>query len=194
MFSTNPSVTANQIVHGYVIDENGNPLKGAKVDIYQSPHNRTSTFTDEFGYFELSYSHDSFKIEILRDNQNTVGQDYFRYTKSIIKYNETIIEIKLTPSAMIYLDTNLRLINTENNYEIYKVNVINPQNEDIFNIKNYGELQYQSHQEINQLQIPVYTRINFELEYYDTYIKNINKEHLSITITDALNGSLKQSS
>ena len=170
----------------------GPPLSEAYVRCYRSKDTAESVYTDENGCFNLSFPHTTFKIEVSYDTPNTTAVDYYRYTKNIQKYNETTLEIQLIPSATIYFDGNLRLINLEKNFNFNTIKIINPKTGEPFIIEYYGELVNRFHTNFRELQVPINTRIDFKLEY-DYYDRDIrDTRQLSYTILDALNGSLSK--
>jgi len=185
------TLAQNQI-YGKVMDEHGDPIFGAYVRCYRTRETFNSTTTDANGQFNLTILPSTFSIAVTYDSPETMSPDYYQFKNFIQKYNGTYQEIQLIPSALIYFDGNLRLINLEKNFNFDTIKIINPNTGEPFIIAYYGELVNRFHTNFRELQVPINTSIDLKLEY-DYYDRDLRESRqLSFNIVDALNGSLKK--
>ena len=123
-----PSVNAITIIHGNVMDEQGDPLRDVKIILYKNREPIVTVSSDISGKFTL-YSDDiiSSYIKLEKDDPSTPNLDYFPISKYLYDYDGNLFNITLESASKIIFIGEPYLIESFKLTENIKYNLYDPE-------------------------------------------------------------------
>ena len=107
----NVPVHAQAFVSGTVLDEEGDPVEGARVSLWFGRKHFTNVSTDSQGFFELEYEGiKGYNVSIYADDPSTPGVDYLPVWVQFAELLEPGTLIMLRPGASILLEGDVQFV------------------------------------------------------------------------------------
>jgi len=129
---------AQTSLKGFVKDESGASLSGAKVYVWSGKEFVANIETDSSGFFELPVSLGrAYTIYVYQDEEDTEGFDYLPSRKIVEPDQEETLTFVLSPAASIFLEGDLQLVESEELPSLISYSVVEPSSMRPINISGF---------------------------------------------------------
>ena len=133
-----PLTNAQTSLKGFVKDESGTPLSGAKVYVWSEKEFVTSSETDSMGFFEFEIDlNRAYNVYAYYDENNTEGSDYLPSKKIVVPHQVEPLTFILSPAASILFKGDIQFVESEELPSLISYSVVEPSSMKAMNISGF---------------------------------------------------------